>query len=247
MDDFVYGRNPALESLKSGRPVNKLLIARGAVTGPVREIMALAREQGLPVQQVDRKVLDTAVGNTNHQGVLVYLAAKEYVELEDILAAAAKKNQPPFILALDEITDPHNLGALLRTADAAGVHGVVIPKRRAVGLTGVVAKTAAGALEHVDVARVANLTQALNTLKEAGCWVVGADMTGPDYPYKVDLRGPLVIVIGGEHKGLGRLIRDNCDLLVKLPMVGHVPSLNAGVAGSILMYEALRQRMTTDL
>lgn len=243
MDDLVYGRNSVLESLKSGRPVNKLLVARGAATGSVREILALAREKKVPIQEVERKSLDATLDNANHQGVLLYLAPKEYVELEAILNFAVEKGETPFILVLDEIGDPHNLGALLRTADAAGVHGVVIPKRRAVGLTGAVAKAAAGAVEYVPVARVANLNQALAKLKQHGCWVVGADMEGADFPYKVDLRGPLALVIGGEHKGLGRLVRENCDLVVKLPMLGHVSSLNAGVAGSILMYEALRQRV----
>ncbi len=243
MDELVYGRNSVLESLKSGRPANKLVVAKGASTGSIREIIGLARELRLPVQEVERKILDATAGNANHQGVILYLSPKEYVELEDILSRAAEKGEPPFILALDEVEDPHNLGALIRTADAAGVHGVIIPKRRAVGLTGAVAKAAAGAVEHVPVARVANLNQALAKLKENGCWVVGADMMGTDYPYSVNLKGPLVLVIGGEHKGLGRLVQENCDHVVKLPMFGHVSSLNAGVAGSILMYEALRQRV----
>ncbi|HWJ03312.1 MAG TPA: RNA methyltransferase substrate-binding domain-containing protein, partial [Verrucomicrobiae bacterium] len=161
MEEMVFGRNSVLESLKSGRPVNKLLVARGATTGSIREIIGMAKGKGLPVQEVDRKVLDTAAGDTHHQGVLLYLAPKGYVELEDIIQIAQGKGEPPFILVLDEIEDPHNLGALLRTADAAGVHGVVIPKRRAVGLTGAVAKASAGAVEHVAVARVANLTQAI--------------------------------------------------------------------------------------
>jgi 23S rRNA (guanosine2251-2'-O)-methyltransferase len=243
MDDIIYGRNSVLESLKSNRPVNKLLVAKGAGTGSIREIVALARERKLPIQEVERKVIDIAVDNANHQGVLLYLAPKEYVELEEIVEIAKQKEEPPFILVLDEIEDPHNLGALLRTADAAGMHGLVIPKRRAVGLTGAVAKAAAGAVEHVPVARVANISQALEALKKVGCWVVGADMDGDKYPYQTDLRGPLVIVVGGEHKGLGRLVKEHCDHIVKLPMMGHVASLNAGVAGSVLMYEALRQRL----
>jgi len=243
MDDFVYGRNPVLESLKSGRTANKLLVARGAATGSVREILALAREKKIPIQEVERKNLDLAVDNANHQGVLLYLAAKDYVELENILEVAAEKGEPPFVLVLDEVGDPHNLGALLRTADAAGVHGVIIPKRRAVGLTGAVAKAAAGAIEFMPVARVANINQALDKLKKAGCWVVGADMSGSDYPYTTDLRGALALVIGGEHKGLGRLVGENCDVVVKLPMLGQVSSLNAAVAGSILMFEAVRQRI----
>ncbi len=247
MEDFVYGRNSVLESLQSNRPANKLLVAKGADTGSVRKITALAREIKLPVQEVDRKVLDSTAGNTNHQGVLLYLAPKEYVELEDILAVAAAKGEPPLVLVLDEIEDPHNLGALLRTADAAGVHGVVIPKRRAVGLTGAVAKAAAGAVEHVPVARVSNIAQALDALKNSGCWIVGADMAGEKYPYQTDLLGPLVLVVGGEHKGLGRLVKQHCDHIVKLPMLGYVSSLNAGVAGSILMYEALRQRLGNGL
>lgn len=247
MDELVYGRNSVLEALKSGRPANKLMVAKGAGTGSIREIQALARNNGVVVQEVDRKILDTATENANHQGVILYLASKGYAELEDILQVAAVKGEPPFILVLDELEDPHNLGALLRTADAAGVHGVIIPKRRAVGLTGAVAKAAAGAMEHVPVARVANLSQTLKRLKDAGCWVIGADMSGDQYPYGADLRGALALVIGGEHKGLGRLVKENCDLVVKLPMFGHITSLNAGVAGSILMYEAVRQRVSPIL
>ncbi|MDA8443073.1 MAG: 23S rRNA (guanosine(2251)-2'-O)-methyltransferase RlmB [Peptococcaceae bacterium] len=243
MDDLIYGRNSVLEVLKSVRPANKLMLAKGLLTGSAKEIVALARDKKLPIQEVDRKVLDGVVENANHQGVVLYLAAKEYVELEDILERATQRKEVPFILALDEVADPHNLGALIRTAEAAGAHGVIIPKRRAVGLTGAVAKAAAGAVEYVPVARVANLSQALAKLKDAGCWVVGADMQGEKYPYDVDLQGPLVLVIGGEHKGLGRLLRENCDFVVKIPMFGQISSLNAGVAGSVLMYEAVRQRL----
>lgn len=247
MEDFIFGRNPVLEALKSGRQANKLLVARSSTGGPVSEIVYLAKTQKLPIQEVDRNVLDTTSGSANHQGVLLYLAAKEYVELEDLLQIAVDKGEPPFLLVLDEVADPYNLGALLRTANAAGVHGVVIPKRRSVGLTGTVAKAAAGALEYIEVARVSNISQALDKLKQAGCWVVGADMDGENYPYQIDLVGPLALVIGGEHKGIGRLVRENCDMVVKLPMFGQVTSLNAGAAGSIIMYEAVRQRLAKQV
>lgn len=204
-------------------------------------MVSRAREQGIPFQFVDKVALDRLAEKANHQGVLAYVAARDYAEVEDILALAKEKSEEPFILVLDEIEDPHNLGALIRTADAAGVHGVIIPKRRSVSLTSTVAKTSAGAVEHVLVARVGNLVQTLEALKKAGCWVSGAEVGGTEV-YSADLTGSRVIVIGSEGKGLSRLLKETCDEIVSLPMKGQVNSLNASVAGSILLYEVVRQR-----
>lgn len=242
-ENIVYGRNAVEELLKSGNPVNKVLLKNEGKTGRNAGIVFLAKERGIPFQFVDRSVLDRLSAGEKHQGVIAFTAYRKYVEPEDILKIAGKKGEAPFILALDEIEDPHNLGALLRTADAAGVHGVIIPKRRSVGLTPAVARTSAGAIEYVPVARVNNLVQTLNFLKEAGCWISGAEAGGKNV-FLSDLTGPRVLVIGGEDKGLGRLVRETCDEIVSLPMLGKLTSLNASVAGSILMYEVRRQRLS---
>jgi len=242
MSDQIIGRNPVLEALRGGRSIHKLLVAQGASKGSVLEILGVARDRRIPVQEVTRQHLDTLTGAANHQGVVALAAAKEYVEVEDILRLAREKGEDPFILILDEIEDPHNLGAILRTADAAGVHGVVIPKRRAVGLTTAVAKASAGAVEYVPVARVTNLAQTVEMLKEAGCWIAGSDAAAKQPVWEADLKGPLGIIIGGEGRGIGRLLREKCDYLVKFPMHGRVSSLNASVAAALICYEALRQR-----
>ena len=241
-EDVLIGRNAVMEALKSGRGINKLLVASGDREGSVREIIALARERGLLVEMVERNVIEAIAGGRRHQGVLAYVSPVPYVALEDILAAAGAKEKEPFLLLLDELEDPHNLGALLRTADAAGVDGVLIPRRRSCPLSATVAKTSAGAVEYVPVARIGNIVQTLKTLKKQGFWVVGADMEGTQTYTEAGLTDPLVLVIGGEGHGLSRLTRENCDFLVRLPMQGHINSLNASVAGSILMYEVLRQR-----
>ena len=242
-EDVLIGRNAVTEALKSGRGINRLLVANGDREGSITEILALAREKGLIVQNVERSKIEAIAGGLRHQGVLAYVAPVEYAELEDILQKAAEKDEPPFLLLLDELEDPHNLGALLRTADAAGVHGVLIPKRRSCPLSSTVAKTSAGAVEYVPVARIGNIAQTIRKLKEQGMWVVGADMDGEcDYD-EANLTGPLVLVVGGEGHGIGRLTKENCDFLVRLPMKGRINSLNASVAGSILMYEAMRQRL----
>jgi len=241
-EDVLIGRNAVMEALKSGRGINKLLVASGDREGSVREIIALARERGLLVEMVERSVIEAIAGGRRHQGVLAYVSPVPYAELEDILATAGEKEKEPFLLLLDELEDPHNLGALLRTADAAGVDGVLIPRRRSCPLSATVAKTSAGAVEYVPVARIGNIVQTLKTLKKQGFWVVGADMEGTQTYTEASLTGPLVLVIGGEGHGLSRLTKENCDFLVRLPMQGHINSLNASVAGSILMYEVLRQR-----
>jgi len=238
----LEGRHPVLEALKSGRTINKILMAEGATGSNIMDIMGKARELSIVVQTVPKAKLDQISESRNHQGVIAYIAAKDYVELEDIVEAANNSPRPGLILVLDEIEDPHNLGSILRTADAVGAHGVVIPKRRAVPLTATVAKASAGAIEHIPVARVANLSQALETLKKGGFWVVGTDVDAENMYHQVDMTAPTVIVIGNEGKGLGEVIKKRCDYLVRLPMIGQIQSLNAGVAAGILMYEVLRQR-----
>lgn len=242
MSDQIIGRNPVLEALRSGRPINKLLVAQGAAKGSVLEILGVARDKKIQIQEVTRQHLDTLTDTANHQGVVALAAAREYVEVEDILRQARERDEDPFILILDEIEDPHNLGAILRTADAAGVHGVIIPKRRAVGLTPAVAKSSAGAVEYVPVARVTNLVQTVAELKEAGCWIAGSDARADQLVWQVDLKGPLGIVIGSEGKGISRLLLEKCDYLVKFPMHGRIGSLNASVAAALVCYEVVRQR-----
>ena len=242
-DDVLVGRNAVTEALKSGRGINKLWIASGDREGSVAEIAALAKERGIVVQYVERAKIEALAGGHRHQGVLAYVAPVPYAELEDILKAAEAKGEAPFLVLLDELEDPHNLGALLRTADATGVHGILIPKRRSVSLNATVAKTSAGAVEYVPVARIGNIAQTLKKLKEKGFWVAGADTDGEKAYYEADLTGPLVLVVGSEGKGMSRLTKEACDFIVRMPMVGRINSLNASVAGSILMYESMRQRL----
>ena len=240
-EDMVAGRNAVMEALKGRRSVNKLMIANGSTEGSMKEIIAVAKEKGINIQYWDRSKLDSIARGIRHQGVLAQVAPVQYAELEDILQVAKDRNEPPFIVLLDELEDPHNLGAILRTADAAGVHGVLIPKHRSCPLSATVAKTSAGAVEHVPVARVGNLVQTIKKLKQEGLWVAAADMDGKDY-YDTDLTGPLLLIIGSEGQGVGRLVKEQCDFVVRIPMVGKINSLNASVAGSILMYEAMKQR-----
>lgn len=240
-EDMVAGRNAVMEALKGSRSVNKLMIANGSTEGSIKEIIAVAKEKGVNIQYWDRSKLDSIARGIRHQGVLAQVAPVQYAELEDIFQVAKDRNEPPFIVLLDELEDPHNLGAILRTADAAGVHGVLIPKHRSCPLSATVAKTSAGAVEHVPVARVGNLVQTIKKLKQEGLWVAAADMDGKDY-YDTDLTGPLLLIIGSEGQGVGRLVKEQCDFVVRIPMVGRINSLNASVAGSILMYEAMKQR-----
>lgn len=239
--EIIYGKNPVMELLKSGKPVNKVLLLTDGQSGRNQEILSILKQRHIPYQFADRQTLDRLANRERHQGMLAYVAAREYASVEDLLGLAEKRQEDPFILMLDEIEDPHNLGALLRTVDAVGAHGVIIPKRRSVALTSTVAKTSAGAVEHVAVARVSNLVQTLQELKKKGCWVSGAEAGGKD-AFAADLTGPRVIVIGSEGKGISRLLRENCDEIVSLPMRGNVTSLNASVAGSVMLYEVLRQR-----
>jgi 23S rRNA (guanosine2251-2'-O)-methyltransferase len=239
--DFVVGRNAVTELLKSNKDVNKILVAKGT-HGSIEKIIGLAKEKKVVVQIVDKNKLDAISENQNHQGIIAYVAAYKYFEVDDLLKEAEEKGESPFLLILDEIEDPHNLGAIIRTANCCGVHGVIIPKRRSVQLTSVVAKTSAGAIEYTKVSRVTNIVKTLEYLKEKGIWVAGADMCGQNYHYNSDLKGSLALVVGSEGKGISRLVKENCDFLVKIPMKGEITSLNASVAAAILMYEAMRQR-----
>lgn len=241
LEDIIAGRNPVREALRAKRAINKIMIAAGILSGPLKEICAMARERNIPVQTVDRRRLDKFVPGSVHQGVVALAAAREYASVDDILAGVGP-GELPFLIILDEIQDPRNLGAILRTAGAAGVHGVVIPRRRSAQLTSAVAKASAGAVEYVPVARVANIARAIEYLKEKGLWIAGADAGGREIFWDARLDGPLALVIGGEDKGLGRLVKERCDILVRLPMSGRVNSLNASVAAALLVYEVLRQR-----
>jgi 23S rRNA (guanosine2251-2'-O)-methyltransferase len=242
MEEFIAGKHSVLEALRSGRTIHKIWIAENAQKQNVHAVLQEAKTAGAIVQHVDKRKLDQMVENVQHQGIVAQVAAYDYVEVEDLLAAARAKNEAPFILILDEIEDPHNLGSILRTADCTGVHGVIIPKRRSAGLTATVSKTSAGAIEYVPVAKVTNIAQTIDLLKEQGVWVAGAAGEAEQTVYRNDFTMPLALVIGNEGKGIGRLIREKCDFLVKLPMSGRINSLNASVAASVLMYEVVRQR-----
>ena len=237
----IFGRNPVLEALRSESEINKIYIAKGDLQGSIKEIIALAKEKGVQLQQVERAKLDKMFPKENHQGVAASIAEAEYVDWQEMVEIARSKGEDPLIIVLDELEDPHNLGAILRTADAVGAHGVVIPKRRAASLTSGVAKAAAGAVAYVPVARVSNLGQTIDAMKKAGLWIAGAAMGGTEI-YKQDMTGPLAIVIGSEGKGLGRLVTEKCDFLISLPMHGQINSLNASVACGVILYEVLRQR-----
>ena len=238
-NDRIAGRNPVMEALRSGARIDMLYV--GQESGGLQEIISLAKEQGIPVKVVTESKLTQLTGGAVHQGVAAEGACGTYVSLEELLERAAEKGEPPLLVLCDGIQDPHNLGAIIRTAEAAGAHGVIIPKRRSASLTLTVGKTSAGAASWLPVARVANLAAALDTLKEAGVWIYGTDASGDAYD-KVDLTGPVALVIGSEGFGMGRLVREKCDFLLRLPMCGRITSLNASVAAGIFMYETLRQR-----
>ncbi len=240
-ENILYGRNAVSEALKSGRTIDKLLIQKGEKEGSIIKIIAEAKDKGIVVVEVEKSKLDDAVMGEKHQGVIAYSAVQDYVEVEDILEEAKSKGEEPFILILDNIQDPHNLGAIMRSAHNAGVHGIIIPKRRAVGLSGTVAKASAGAIEYMKVAKVTNIAQTIKELKEKGIWIACADMGGK-VMYEENLTGPLGIVVGSEGEGVSKLVRESCDYVVSIPMYGKVTSLNASVAASVLVYEIVRQR-----
>ena len=240
---IIEGRNPIIEALRAGRLISRILMDNSVRTqGAIIQILEMARAKGVQVEFTDRQSIEKQSTGTSSQGVIAFAAAKEYVELDDLLAISHNKGEAPLYLILDGIEDPHNLGAIIRTSEATGMHGVVIRERRAVGLTPAVAKASAGAVEYVPLARVTNIAQTITTLKKNNVWVVGIDMAG-DIPYtKVDYRSPTAIVVGGEGKGLSELVSKRCDYLASIPMKGKISSLNASVAAAVVMYEALRQR-----
>lgn len=242
-DGLIEGRNAVTEALRAGTAIDKIYIARGETDATLGHIASTARNKGIVVVEADRRKLDGMSRTKSHQGVIAVSAIREYASVDDILNAARERGEAPLIVVCDELSDPHNLGAVIRTAECAGAHGVIIPKRRSAGLTAIVAKTSAGAVSHLPVARVPNLTSLLKDLKAEGLWVYGTAAEGTTPLYKADLKGPAVIIIGSEGDGMGRLIREQCDFLVSIPMRGKVNSLNASAAAAIVLYEAVRQRI----
>ena len=241
-NDLIEGRNAVIEALRAGRTIDKIFIAKGDVDKTLGHIASKARSAGIVVTEADRRKLDAMSQTHAHQGVIALCAVKEYSTIEDMLAVAAERGEAPFLVLCDEISDPHNLGAIIRTAECVGAHGVIIPKRRSVGLTAVVGKASAGALEYLPVARVANLVSAIRELQKAGVWVFGTAADGDMALYQADLKGPAAIVIGNEGDGMSRLVAEACDFKVSIPMRGRISSLNASNAAAILLYEAVRQR-----
>ena len=241
-EDLIEGRNAVIEALRAGRTIDKIYIAKGDVDQTLGHIASKARSAGVVVVEADRRKLDAMSQTHAHQGVIALCAVKEYCTVADILAIAQARGEPPFVIVCDEISDPHNLGAIIRSAECAGAHGVIIPKRRSAGLTAVVDKASAGAVEHVAIARVPNLSAAIGELKKSGLWVYGAAAEGASPMWQTDLTGPVCLVIGSEGDGIGRLVRENCDFLVSIPLKGQISSLNASAAAAVLMYEVLRQR-----
>ena len=241
-EDMIEGRNPVLEAIKSGREIDKILIQKGKLEGSIVRIIKDARKEKIVIQEVSRVKLDNLSYTKAHQGIIAFTSMHKYYTIDEILDDAKEKGESPFILIADEITDPHNLGSILRTADCSGAHGVIIPKRRAVGLNATVSKTSAGAIEYVKVCKVSNISNAIKELKDKGVWIIGADMGGNRNHYEEDFKIPIALVIGSEGSGIPRLVKENCDLLVKIPMKGKISSLNASVAASVLMYNDLRQR-----
>ncbi len=241
-NELIEGRNAVIEALRAGRNIDKIYLAKGDVDKTLGHIASKARAAGVVVVECDRRKLDYMSATHAHQGVIALCAVREYCTLEDILALAAEREEKPFVIVCDEISDPHNLGAIIRSAECAGAHGVVIPKRRSAGLTAIVDKASAGAAEHMLIARVPNLPAALDTLKSRGLWVYGTAADGTSPLWDTDLTGPAALVIGSEGDGMGRLVRESCDFTLSLPMKGRLNSLNASAAASIVMYEVLRQR-----
>lgn len=242
--DQVEGRNSVLELLESGKDINKIFIEKGEKHGSIYKIIAMAKERRIVIVEKDKKQMEQIAQNTNYQGVIAIVPPFEYCQIEDILEYAKEKNEEPFILILDGIEDPHNLGSIIRTAETAGVHGVIIPKRRAASVNSTVAKTSAGAVEYVKIARVTNITDAIERLKKEGLWICGTDIATEKYYYEQDLTGPIGIVIGNEGNGMSLKVKKACDFLVKIPMKGKIGSLNASVSTGIVIYEVLKQRIT---
>lgn len=242
-DDQVEGRNAVLELLESGKDINKIFVARGEKHGSINKIIAIAKERRIILVEKDKKQMEGMAQNENYQGVIAIVPPFEYCEIDDILNTAKERNEEPFVLILDGIEDPHNLGSIIRTAETAGVHGVIIPKRRAAAVNSTVNKVSAGAAQHMKIARVTNISDSISELKDKGLWICGTDVEAEKYYYNQDYRGAIGIVIGNEGKGMSDKVEKNCDFLVKLPMKGKVTSLNASVSAGIVVYEAMKQRM----
>lgn len=242
MENLVFGRNSVMEVLNSSRTINKLFIQKGANHGSINKILDLARKKRVVISEVNKGKLDEMAEGQNHQGVIIVTSPYEYCEIDDILKVAEEKNENPFIIIADGIEDPHNLGAMIRTAECMGVHGIIIPKRRAVQVTDTVAKVAAGALEYMKIARVNNINDSIEELKEKGVWIVGTDASGKDFLTDIDMKGSIAVVIGSEGEGMASLTRKRCDFLAKIPMKGKITSLNASVTCGMVIYEVARQR-----
>ena len=243
-EDLIIGRNAVIEALKSDRTIECVYVSKGDLEGSIKVALGLAKDRGVVIKEADRRKLDTMCDRLNHQGIVARVTPFKYCEVNDILEDAKRKEQQPFIVILDEIEDPHNLGSIIRTAELCGVHGIIIPKRRNVGVTSTVYKCSAGAIEHMKIVKVTNINATIDMLKEQGIWIYGADIDGKDYSYNTDFSGPCALIIGSEGKGISNLTLKKCDLLVKIPMIGKINSLNASVAGGIMMYEVLKGRLT---
>ncbi len=242
-EDLIEGRNAVIEALKSDRTIEQILIAKGDNEGSINVVYALAKEKNIVIKEVERKKLDQMSETKSHQGVMAIVTPYKYYEIDQILNSAKEKGEKPFIVILDEIEDPHNFGSIVRCAEVCGVHGIIIPKRRNVGVTPTVYKSSAGAVEHMKIAKVTNINATIQLLKDEGIWVYGADMDGESYCFETDFKGAVAIVIGSEGRGISKLTKEKCDVLVKIPMVGEINSLNASVAGGIIMYEVLKQKL----
>ncbi len=242
-DDQIEGRNSVIELLESKKDINKIFVTKGEKHGSINKILAMARERNVIIVEKDKRQMEQMAQTPNYQGVIAIVPPFEYCEIEDILEDAKNKNEDPFVLILDGIEDPHNLGSIIRTAETAGVHGVIIPKRRAASVNSTVSKVSAGAVEHMKIARITNISDSIQKLKDNGLWICGTDIDAKNYYYNQDLKGPLGIVIGNEGQGMSEKVKKNCDFLVKIPMKGKVTSLNASVSTGIVVYEAVKQRM----
>lgn len=242
-EDQVEGRNAVIELLESGNDINKILVAKGEKHGSIHKIIALAKERKVILVEKDKRQLNQMAQTPNHQGVIAMVPPFAYSDIQDILELAKERKEEPFVLLLDGIEDPHNLGSIIRTAETAGVHGIILPKRRAASVNSTVSKVSAGAVEHMKIARVNNIKDTMNALKKEGIWICGTDMDTNKYYYNQDLTGPLAIIIGSEGHGMTRLVKENCDFLIKIPMTGKITSLNASVSAGIVIYEAQKQRV----
>ncbi len=241
-EEYIVGRNPVIEVLKTDREIEKLYVLKGELKGSINKIMGIAKEKNIVVQYVNKNKLDKLSNGGGHQGVIALVSPYEYSDVDQIFERAKALGEDAFIVLLDEIEDPHNLGSIIRSAECSGAHGIIIPKRRSATVNQTVVKTSAGATEHILISKVTNMTDTINELKDRGLWIYGADMSGKDYYFNTDMKGPIGLVIGNEGKGISRLVKENCDFLVRIPTLGNISSLNASNAASIILYEIVRQR-----